>query len=111
MAHAVRAMFGNFEVPCDVERRRLSRGERRREIDFHHRTFDARLERDLSNAEHLVEPIEGGAALETASAKTRVWREDVGVERPALECVLLDLEPGVAERVRRIVRVAKRELA
>ena len=115
--HAVGAVLGNVEVPRDVERRRLSRRERRGQVRFHDRAFDARLERNaralraLCRAGDLIEAVDEVTALEIARAEARLRREDVRVERPVLERVLLDLKPDEAQRVRRVVGVTKRHLA
>ncbi len=116
-AHAIGAMLGHEKAVRHFERRDLARRQRLSEIDFQHRLVVAACKcgtaRCLasSGGHHLVELREVVPALEATRAETRVLREDERVERVVAESVLLGLQPDVAQRIGRIVRVAQRHLA
>ncbi len=99
--HAVGAVLRNVEVPRDVERRGLTRRQRGGQVDTGHGLVVPKRERLAHRfrrrAAHLIEMFDDVSALEIQRPETRRRREDVRVERPRLERVLLGLEPDIAE--------------
>src|SRR5205809_7913557 len=107
--HAVGAVLGDLERVSELEARHLPRPERPVEIHTHHRAVQGGGERRLARLPARAPPPDRPdvgdrvPALEPAARETRIRRVDGGATAVGAVNVLVELQPQIAERVRRLV--------
>ena len=111
--HAVGAVLGDLKRERDIPRRRATGRQRPVEVGAEHGAVDRSRERPADaglatcgGAPHGVERRDGVAALEAAGSPPRVGGVDRAAAAVLAVDVLIHLQPGVAQRVGRVVGVA-----